>query len=532
MIVYNLMKKACLIAGLSLPLFTYAQKADKPKENWQNLDLKADGVFGISTERAYNELLKNKKHVPVLVGVIDGGVDINHEDLKQVLWTNPGEIAGNKTDDDKNGFADDVHGWCFIGSPAKGNIQYDNMELVRLLRQQKDKYENLDSTAVKPEDADGYKNYRAMKKEVEVQTTKYQKRLAFINRFSELLYGIMGQMKKDNPTAQDFKDFTADSDAEAYIRKTMIDALGEMDYATFKKDEITGPAQRAGEQLNYHLNFNFDPRDTVGDNYANSSEHFYGNSDVTGPHNEHGTHVAGIIAAARDNNIGIKGVANDARIMVVQVVPTGDERDKDVANGIRYAVENGAKVINMSFGKTYPADKKAVDDAVKFAMSKDVLIVHAAGNENSNRDKAIRYPNRNYADNSGSAANWIEVGASSYIDDETLKAPFSCYGKETVDVFAPGVKINSCAPGSGYIAYDGTSMASPVVTGLAVLIRSYYPKLSAAQVKEIIMKSVTPVKHQIKMRDGSKEVKVPFSDLCKSGGIVNAYNALKLAETY
>jgi subtilisin family serine protease len=233
----------------------------------------------------------------------------------------------------------------------------------------------------------------------------------------------------------------------------------------------------------------------------------------------------------RDNNIGVKGVANDVMIMSVRTVPDGDERDKDVANAIRYAAANGAKVINMSFGKTYSWDKKAVDDAVKYAVSKDVLIVHAAGNDNTDLDTTTRYPNRTYADGSGIARSWIEVGASGPVDDETLKASFSCYGKVAVDVFAPGVKINSTIPGSKYAEFSGTSMASPVVAGLAALIRSYYPKLTAVQVKEIILNSVVKVGHNVKI-PGATPKEVPFADLCQTGGIVNAYNALKLAATY
>jgi subtilisin family serine protease len=218
--------------------------------------------------------------------------------------------------------------------------------------------------------------------------------------------------------------------------------------------------------------------------------------------------------------------------MSVRTVPTGDERDKDVANAIRYAAANGAKVINMSFGKSYSYDKKAVDEAVKFALSKDVLLVHAAGNDNNNTEVELNVPNRAYEDKSGVAGAWIEVGASGPKDDETLKASFSNYGKTSVDVFAPGVAINSTTPKSTYGEHDGTSMAAPVVTGLAALIRSYYPKLTATQVKEIIMKSVVKISHNVVITDGDTKKEVPFADICVTGGVVNAYNALQLAATY
>jgi len=270
----------------------------------------------------------------------------------------------------------------------------------------------------------------------------------------------------------------------------------------------------------------------VGDNYNNAEEHNYGNADVTGPNADHGTHVSGIIGAVRDNTIGIKGVADHVRIMAIRVVPDGDERDKDVANGIRYAADNGAKVINMSFGKGYSWNKQAVDDAVKYALSKDVLLVHAAGNDGKDLEKETNYPTRVYADGSGLADAWIEVGASGPDDDSTLVAPFSNYGKAKVDVFAPGVSIYSTTPGSHYANHDGTSMASPVVAGLAALIREYYPKLKAIQVKDIIMRSVVKPTHTVTVMVDGAPRQVMLSDLCVSGGVINTYQALQLAETY
>jgi subtilisin family serine protease len=263
--------------------------------------------------------------------------------------------------------------------------------------------------------------------------------------------------------------------------------------------------------------------------------HLYGTTNIVGRDPMHGTHVAGIIGGIRTKDFAVKGIADDVSIMTVRAVPPdGDETDDDVANSIRYAVDNGAKVVNMSFGKTSTTNKKAVDDAVKYAMSKDVLLVHAAGNDSKNLDVDPRtaYPNRTYADGSGTAAAWIEVGASTMRNRESLVAPFSNYGKTTVDVFAPGTNIVSSVPGGGYRALSGTSMAAPVVTGLAALIRSRYPKLTAVQVKEIIMRSVAKVDHDVRVRENGAVQTVPFSDVCISGGVVNAYNALKLAATY
>ena len=532
---YTLSKLLFFIGCLCAPFFLSAQKTPpKPLPNWQNLDLKTDGQFGISTEKAYKELLAGKKHVPVIVAVIDGGVDISHEDLKSIIWTNPRETPDNNTDDDKNGYADDVHGWNFIGSAAKGNLQYDNMELTRQLRQDMAKYKYAKLDTLKPNELVKYKEYQKMDLKLNNDIDKAKKNLDNILEFKKIMDGVLKDMGKSNPTFQDWQRYTALTWQVFSVRKAVLENFPEEGFKEFMEDEIEEPIKQLREQIAYHYNLDFESRDTVGDNYFNSNERNYGNPDIGGPGDKHGTHVSGIIGAIRDNDLGIKGVANDVIIMPIRTVPNGDERDKDVANSIRYAADNGAKVINMSFGKPYSQDKKVVDDAVKYAMSKDVLMVHAAGNDNNNLDTVKVFPNRNY-DDGGTAAAWLEVGASGFIDDITLKADFSNYGKNTVDVFAPGMKIRSSVPGSRYKTLSGTSMASPVVAGLAALIRSYYPNLSAVQVKEIIMKTVTKVDHRVEVPYNNKEdkkFKLDFADLCQTGGIVNTYEALKLAAGY
>lgn len=505
-----------------------------PKANWQNLDLKVDGMFGISTERAYKELLK-KKVKPILVAVIDGGIDNNHEDLKSVMWNNPKEVAGNGVDDDKNGYADDLHGWNFIGG-AKGDVQYDNLEITRLLRKLKPKYSAItDTTKLSAAEHDSLVLYRKVAEDYDQELRKAQALLTNMSAFKSILDGMVSRMGKTNPTLQDFQNFQSQNQGEAQVRNIVMNQLtNDPDFSKFANDELGEGIKHFKEEVDYNLNLSYDPRSIVGDDTNNVNEHFYGNADMMGPDADHGTHVAGIIGADRTNNIGIMGVADAVRIISVRAVPTGDERDKDIANAIRYAVDNGARVINMSFGKPYSPNKPVVDDAVKYAMSKDVLLVHAAGNDNKDLDKEGNFPTRVYADSTGSAAAWIEVGASGWKDDPSLKAPFSNYGKTTVDVFAPGVAIHSTTPGSKYADHDGTSMAAPVVTGLAALIRSRYPQLTAVQVKDIIMKSVVPVTHDVAIPgdDGQPPRMVPFSELCVTGGIVNVYNALKLAATY
>ncbi len=531
----TLINKILLIAVVSiLPFFSTAQTKDQPKPNWQNLDLKEDSIFGISTEKAYQKLLKGKTAKPVIVAIIDGGVDHNHEDLKQVMWVNEKEIAGNGKDDDNNGYVDDVNGWNFIGS-AKGNVRYDNLELVRLIRKFQPQYASaLNSTPFNEKERKEFTLYQKMVTEYMDKLQSAQMGLANMSMFKKYLDGISAKIGKEYPALNDFESYKPANDIESNVIKAIKPELKKGDYKKIKNDIEEG-VKHYNTQVTYNLNLEFDPRDTVSDNYSMDNERYYGNADVTGPSGTHGTHVSGIVGANRVNNLGIKGVANQARIMAIRTVPDGDERDKDVANAIRYAADNGAKVINMSFGKSYSWNKKVVDEAVKYALSKDVLLVHAAGNDGKNTEKTDNFPNRLFADSTGvtmgAADAWIEVGASGWKDNEDLVADFSNYGQKSVDVFAPGVKINSTVPGSAkYKEEDGTSMASPVVAGLAALIRSYYPKFTALQVKDIIMNSVSKVDHKVKVKEDGSSKKVLFTEVCLSGGIVNAYNALVLAE--
>ena len=517
-----------------MPFMSFAQEIEKPKANWQNLDLKTDGVFGISTEKAYKELLKGKTSKPVIVAVIDGGIDEDHEDLKKIMWVNTKEVAANNVDEDKNGYADDVYGWNFIGS-AKGNVQYDNMELVRLVRKLQPKYAAaLNTTPFSDKERKEFLLYQKLITDYMQKLQNAQMGLANTTIFKRYIGEITAKMKIDKPVLADFEKYKPANDIEGQVLKAIKSELKKNpDFSELKEDVEEG-LKYYDTMVKYHLDLDFNPREIVGDDYSNSNERFYGNADITGPDAEHGTHVGGIIGAIRNNELGINGVADNVRIMGIRAVPDGDERDKDVANAIRYAVDNGAKVINMSFGKAYSWDKKVVDEAVKHAMDNDVLLVHAAGNDALNTDKEDNFPNKQFVDslgvNMGKATAWLEVGASGWKNDESLLADFSNYGKKSVDVFAPGVKINSTFPNSTYKENDGTSMASPVVAGLAALIRSYYPGLSAVQVKDAIMKSVTKVDTKVKVKDEGTSKKLPFSELSVSGGVVNAYEALKLAQ--
>lgn len=510
-------------------LLGFAQQKDVPPANWQHLDLQQNGVMGMGTDKAY-ELLKNRSAKTVIVAVIDRGIDTAHEDLKAVLWKNEREIAGNGVDDDKNGFVDDVHGWNFIGS-AKGNVQYDNLELVRWVRKLQPTYETaLNSTPFSSAERKEFEFYQGLVTDYMAQLEEAKSTLTSVSYFRQILGDILSKLSSVTPNLVDFDRYKAGSDSEEQVLKAVKDALkDDADFSKFMK-ELEDVFTSYTAKVLYQLNLEYDPRSIVGDDYKNASQHVYGNADVMGPDAEHGTHVAGIIGAIRTNGLGIKGVADKVQIMALRVVPDGDERDKDVANAIRYAVDNGAKVINMSFGKPYVWNKQVVDDAVRYAQSKDVLLVHAAGNDAKNIDIAKNYPTRFYSDSTGlitgMADNWIEVGASSWKNDESLVAEFSNFGKKNVDVFAPGVKINSTVPPSVYADNDGTSMAAPMVSGLAALLRSYFPKLSALQVKTLILNSVYKVPQKVKVAEYGRTARVSFSDVCISAGVVNAYTAV------
>ncbi len=521
-----------------------AQGGDnQPPKNWFHLDYSKDGYRGVSTDRLYSEFLKNRKSRTVIVAVIDSGVDWEHEDLDDVMWVNEDEIPNNGIDDDNNGYVDDIHGWNFIGGP-NGNIDADNLEITRLYRKYHKMYGNVSSDANmnKKEKAE-YARYMDLKEKYNSNRSKAKSKLDELGQQKEMALGALKAVKvalgDKKLTLKNVQAIEAGANQELAMGQQIIAAgLMEDPSLTFKSmkkeinEGIKGAENYYKGQYEHYYNADFDPRHIVGDNYNNQTQRVYGNNDYEGPDASHGTHVAGIIAAERNNGIGMDGVADNVRIMTVRAVPDGDERDKDVANAIRYAVDNGASIINMSFGKGFSWNKKVVDDAVKYAYKNDVLLVHAAGNDGKSNDVTDNFPCDQY-DKAGlfspkRAKNWLEVGALNWKKKENTPAPFSNYGKENIDLFAPGVKIYSTIPDNDYASFQGTSMASPVVAGVAALVRSYFPTLSATQVKEILMETAVPINETVKI-PGEQSKQTPFSDLSVSGGTVNAYAAIKKA---
>ena len=529
-----------LTTFLSLPLII-AQ--DAVPDNWFNLDAAESGVQGVSAEKLYSTLLKDKTGERVIVAVIDSGVDAEHEDLKEVMWVNPGEIPGNGIDDDKNGYVDDVHGWNFIGG-KNGNIDKDNLEITRLYRKFHKKYQNANLASLSDDDKKEYARYKKMEKIIEDKRKSASEQLAQMESTKMLIMEALDMVDEalDGKALneENINAIEAGGNRSLVVGKNIIsDALGKGEnfesIDAIKKDfdgQLDEAIKYYDTQANYQYNPDFDPRGVVGDNYADQKEKFYGNNDVEGPDAFHGTHVAGIIAAVRNNETGMNGVANNVQIMAVRAVPDGDERDKDVANAIRYAVDNGASIINMSFGKGYSWNKQIVDDAVRYAEKHDVLLVHAAGNSSENTDISDNFPNDTFKKKKffgkKQARNWLEVGALSWKGGEDAAAGFSNYGKENVDLFAPGVAIYSTIPDDNYGEAQGTSMASPVVAGVAAILRSYFPTLSARQIKEILMETVVPISQKVK-KPGKGGGLVPFTDLSVSGGTINALKAAEKA---
>ena len=500
--------------------------------NWQNKSIGSDDAFGVETEKTYNELLKDKKSTTVIVAVIDGGIDITHEDLKENIWINKDEIPDNGIDDDNNGYIDDIHGWNYLGNANGENISYENLEITRIYREFKPKYENAKKRKLNGKDLENYDLYKLAekkyKKEYKMATRQAIGFRKFTSKYNDTYHKITEIL---NDTLLTIEKLDSLKLANKKLKKDIKFIYPFVQYG-FSMDMFKEFETEITKQLDYHLNLEFTPRDIIGDNQDDFNT-VYGNNNVYGPHAFHGTHVSGIIAAIRNNDLGINGIAGDVKIMALKVVPDGDERDKDVAKAIRYAADNGARIINMSFGKELSSHKHYVDEAIQYAQEKGVLLIHAAGNDANNIDEIKQYPTKNISANK-QLNTWITVGASSLKKDKSLPANFSNYGKTMVDVFAPGVRIKSLAPENNYEYADGTSMAAPVVSGVAALILSYYPELTASEVKEIILKSVNkcPELEVEKPGYARRKKKMQFGELSVTGGVVSAYNALKLADSY
>jgi len=476
------------------------------KKNWHNLDIEKDSVPGTSVERAYNELLNDLKGKKVIVAVIDTGLDIDHISLSENIWINKDEKINGK-DDDNNGYIDDIHGWNYLGSSYN-----ETRDMIRILRD--NKINN--------------RKYNLVEEEIQKEIKNSKEQLNILNYYIQILDEskelLSDYLDNDNFSIQDVNNIET-VDPKLNRAKNIYK---DFDFYGYTKEYLNEGIAQFNDFINYHFNVEFNGR-TTNDDIYDINDRNYGDNNInnTKESESHSTHVSGIISGNRKIEDGNKGINNLAEIMVLRAVPNGDEYDKDVALAIRYAVDNGAKIINGSFGKYFSSNPEWVIDAIRYASENDVLFIAGAGNESKDLDSLSNdnYPNDQYFNKAEFSDTFIKVGASSINLDENFTAYFSNYGKINVDIFAPGVDIYSSMPNNKYKFQDGTSMASPVVAGIASLIMSYFPRLSAKKVKEIILESGIDIDLEI----GNLGDKKNFDEYSKSGKLINAYNALILA---
>ncbi|QCK15833.1 S8 family serine peptidase [Mangrovivirga cuniculi] len=492
--------------------------------NWFNKSYGMDAVRGVETELAY-KILEGKKSTTVIVAVIDSGVDPDHEDLSEVIWINEDEVAGNGIDDDGNGYIDDIHGWNFIGGKDE-NVIRDTYELTREYKRLTEKFDNI-SDKDRENDPE-YDYFLAIKKQFEAQkgqiVKQYEGFKGFYSSYERYSKALKKHFDTDSLTSEMVMSLETKDESLLMAKNFM----GYVYSQEISQDQLEEAKDYFTTAIEYGYNTEYNSRDIVGDSIENVNEKYYGNNDVEGGFAFHGTFVAGVIGAVRNNDIGIDGVADNVKIMAVRAVPNGDERDKDVANAIYYAVDNGARIINMSFGKSFSPNQEAVENAVKYAEANNVLLVHAAGNSSKDIDEKDNFPTRFYLDGT-EASNWLEVGALNWKPEKEMVGSFSNYGDQTVDLFAPGVDIYSTSPDNSYKVASGTSFSAPVTSGAAAILMSYFPHLKASEVKDILVETATDLSDNSVTLPGSED-EVKFGELSRTGGVLNIYKAVMLAE--
>jgi cell wall-associated protease len=496
-------------------------QVDKDVLNWYN-----GSGSGMQTEKAY-KALKKKKSTTVVVAVIDSGIDIEHKDLAGKIWTNTKEIPGNGIDDDNNGYIDDVYGWNFLGNAKGENQQHARLEKTRIYAKLRDKYEKLDPNEVTKADAEEYEMYKKVRLEIREDKEKYEQYIAQLDQLPMVLQMVPGMVSneigKTNYTQKDLEAWKPSSEQMVQIKQVALAMItGEL-----SEEVVASQKQQIQGMLDYNLNAEYDDRQFIGDNPYDFNDVKYGNSDVEGPDALHGTHVGGIIGAIRGNNLGGDGVADNVLLMSLRAVPDGDESDKDIALAVRYAVDNGAQIINMSFGKGYSPNQKEVYEAFKYADSKGVLLVHAAGNDNSNLDIKPNYPASVYPFQTEKLDLYLTIGASTRFPKGKLAADFSNYGQTMVDVFAPGHDIYNAVPQSEYKKLNGTSMAAPMVSGVAALLKSYFPSLTMNEIKDVMLKTAKSYKGTKQNKPGTED-KVNFETLSVTGAVIDVNAAVKM----
>lgn len=519
-------------------------------KTWYQKDYTLDGIPGISLDKWYNQNKKKQKYT-IIVAVIDTQIDINHEDLQGKLWTNGKEILNNGIDDDRNGYIDDVNGWSFTGTKNGGYVVWNNYEYVRIIREWGPLFKGKAESEITSKDLPNYKEYLRASKTFESKQKYYKNWHKSLIHNIEVYPLVKDTLKyffpKEDYTYQQldsmYKKYKIND--KTYIQRrnsndrdlaALIDyMMGNIDVGEKTLEDIVDKRTQLDSVLLKNLNVEYNERLLIADN-PNILEKGYGNNNISNnkaghrPIQDHCTKMAGIIGANRLNNIGVKGILQNVKIMPLNISPSGDEHDKDIVMAIYYAVDNGAKVINMSLGKEFSLHKDWMFDALKYADAHNVLIVHSAGNFAFNVDENPEYPSDVAFDGTPEiCTNFINVGSTTYKLNEYFVSDFSNYGKENVDLFAPGEEIYTTASANSYKSDSGTSMATPMVSATAALIWSYYPNFTAKEVKQIILDSGTAYYLQV-LVPGAKDKKAPFSELSKSGKVLNVYNAMELAK--
>ena len=534
--------KKVLIAAAFLASFSFAFAQDKMQNNdlktWYHKDFSTTNVYGVNTNNAYKFLeSKGLKLRTVVVGVLDSGVEVDHPGLINNMWKNPNEIPNNGIDDDKNGYVDDIYGWNFIGGKT-ADVDADNLEVTRMVKKYQPIFEGTDSAKNRANQAkmpEEYAMYQKSKKLFDEKGSEAKQYYQYFSGFNNAIPSIVKTLNGKTLTKANLaaiKPASQEDSRNLQILNSLVqdaENVGKTpkEVEELLKKEVEGALKNYESQATKHYNLDFDPRkEIVGDNYDNYNEKHYGNNHYEGPDASHGTHVSGIIAGLPHGNEAQYGVAHKvAKIMTVRAVPDGDERDKDVANAIRYAVDNGAKILNMSFGKAVSPGKKHVWEAMKYAEKKGVLLVKAAGNENQNIGENEYFPTNfmKQSDEKPFVSNMIVVGASTN-NSQNLRARFSNYNGKMVDVFAPGQEIYSTVPDAKYEYLQGTSMASPVVAGAAAVLWAYMPSLTPQQIKEALVKTVN--KSTV---NANVDSNANFDQISVAGGVIDLYKAAQYA---
>jgi len=508
-------------------------------KNWYRYDIEIDTIPGISLERAFNEILKNKEGEEIVVAIIDGKVDIEHSQIKSNLWKNDKDHHNNGIDDDKNGYIDDKNGWNFLGGVKNRNSIYVNYEVIRIIRYYKNQFDGFTIHEIDTAQIEKFKLYQNAIKNVDSLVKRANLTISLgeplIENYRDALDSLAPYIEESDITLEKL-----DSILEKHSNlKVYIELASRVKKFNLTLDGLKDDVLRAENTIEIYLNPDFDGRRVTNDNPYDINDIGYGNNDIYSDHEQlyHGTLVAGMLLTNGDKEIGLQGGNQNIKIMPLCISSNGDEHDKDIALAIRYAVDNGAKIINMSISKEWTLFPNWVDDAIKYAEKKDVLIITSAGNNNFNLnfDSYPNYPNYpNDTDSNGNefASNFIKVGGSDYYLNENIKYSSTNYGDFNVDLFAPGDHIFTTSPreDDGFETTNGTSFSAPLVAGIAALIWSHYPNLTAKDVKQIIMES--GVEYDIMVNVPTPEDpdrQLPFNQLSKSGKIVNAYNALLMA---